>query len=178
MGGDRQAIEEFERQQAVEKWARDHVEAHREHDALRELKHSINESAMSYAAATVKFLLLINGGAAIAMLGFIGALLDKDKAPIGQVSDIAEGLVWFAAGVVAAALTSGFSYITNYCYAGRLSVTSRLYERPYLQNTPASLRWGQIGVGFHIASVTLAIVSLGLFGYGIWEVRNAVIALK
>jgi hypothetical protein len=53
---------------------------------------------------------LINGGAVIAVLGFISALASKDCERIAQIVLIAKSLLWFSGGVAMAAAAGGFAF--------------------------------------------------------------------
>src|SRR5207248_3097342 len=72
-------------------------------------------------------------------------------------------LAWFAIGVAAACLAMGFGYVTNYCIAGMSNSRLRLWEHPYLANQAKTKWWRMFATTFHLLSVVLAIISIGLF---------------
>lgn len=61
---------------------------------------------------TLRMAMLINGGAAISVLAFIGGLASRDKVPRQAITQTAPTIVWFASGV-AATLSMGLAYFTN-----------------------------------------------------------------
>jgi len=52
-------------------------EAQRAHDTLDNFSLSINDSTIKSAEAVLRTCLLINGGAAVAILAFMGAVISK-----------------------------------------------------------------------------------------------------
>lgn len=91
--------------------------------------------------------MLINGGAAAALLAFIGNIWQKT---LGQeaAASITTSIAYFAFGVLAAALGTATSYVTQYCYTEE---------------------WLKTGRGFHIATVALVLGSYALYGLGSYE---------
>ena len=72
-------------------------------------------SVIGYGQAALKSAILINGGAAVALLAFIGNIWAKGVRP--DVADsLTNGIVLFASGVLAAAVGTGGSYFTQYYY--------------------------------------------------------------
>ena len=74
----------------------------------------LDEAAIKSADAALRAGLLINGGAAISVLAFMGSLAAKDLVPISHLSRVADSLVVFAWGVVAAVFGLGLSYLTHF----------------------------------------------------------------
>ena len=69
-------------------------------------------SALESAKETGKACLLINSGAAVALLAFMGHLV-TEKVSLGLIPGLLPSLNWFVAGIVTATLAHGFAYITN-----------------------------------------------------------------
>jgi len=72
-------------------------------------------SVLTYAETALKNALLISGGAAVALLAFMGNILAKDPQS-RLVAQFSAPLACFVYGVLAAALASGGSYATQYAY--------------------------------------------------------------
>jgi hypothetical protein len=151
--------------------------AERAHEYNTEFFHRTNESSIKNAESTVKAAMLINGGAAVSLLAFIGGLTAQGKVPLGELHVFAGCLVWFASGVALAAGMSGFAYFTNYCIAGHAIRMSRTWDSPYLVETPQSTRWKRLAVGFHFAAIATGVASLVVFVCGMISVRNAILHL-
>src|SRR5664279_3937789 len=100
-----------------EKWTYElNVEhAQRAHDKADDFFASNNEAAIKTSELALRTLMLINGGAAVAMLAFIGGLTSKGTIVIGKFGTVADSLTWFAVGVACAAAGTGLAYGTHYC---------------------------------------------------------------
>lgn len=88
---------------------------------------------------------LLNGGAAVALLAFIGKLTDSSKTLIPQ---FALPLTIFVAGVLTISMTSGFTYLSQWFYAG---------------NKPWKIKTGLV---LNIVSIVLGLSSYAIFIWG------------
>jgi hypothetical protein len=140
--------------------------ARREHDRSDDFHKYVNEAAIRTADAALRNLMLVNGGAAVALLTFIGAL-SKEQKPV-----IANTLAWFASGVALAVAGMALAYFTNFFMAGIGSSMTKKWERPFLVDGPKTHLYRKLNLGFHIAAVVVAILSLIAFVVGIVKVRN------
>ena len=89
---------------------------------------------------------LLNGGAAIALLPFISHLTEKQP---GKVSVFADSLMPFVVGVLAIAVTSGVTYLSQWFYAAENSAWK-----------------GKIGFWLNIGAIILGLSSYGFFVWG------------
>lgn len=96
--------------------------AERAHDANNELYDQLNQAAIGSANVALRAFLLINGGAAVALLAFLGSLAGQIDGP--DIVTLATPLMDFAIGVAVAALAAGLAYLTNYSAAGVALVAS------------------------------------------------------
>jgi hypothetical protein len=108
---------------------------------------------------TLKALLLINGGAAVAILAYLGSLASRPS--IAHLPDVKNALICFAVGVFATAL----AFITAYF----MQLTLYYEERARHEGEPFSTRH-PIVMG--IAALFL-VVSAGAFGAGCWIAASA-----
>jgi hypothetical protein len=94
-----------------------------------------NEAATGGANLALRMSLLINGGAAVALLAFIKDLGKE------QQHAVANTLVWFGFGVIAAVIALALAYFTNYS-AGQLAISRLPIDQyPYFRDGPATARW-------------------------------------
>ncbi|MEX3776188.1 hypothetical protein [Pseudomonas sp. MYb118] len=102
----------------------------------------------------IKSIMLLNGGAAVALLAFIGKL-----AGTGQIPLFATPLTTFVIGAFTAGLTSGISYLTQLIYSeeGKLRTRS--------------------GIALQAIAVLLGLLGLAAFGYGTYKSYFAFIGL-
>ena len=110
-------------------------DAERAHDQNNEFFHKVNEAAITTGTLAIRMSLLVNGGAAISMLAFIGHL---DHA---QMVAVAGGLAWFAWGAASAIAGIGLAcYLTNYYTSQIAASKEHSWEPPFVRDTAASKR--------------------------------------
>lgn len=100
----------------------------------------------------LKSCLLINGGAAIALMAFAGHRVEQ-ASPSIPIRLIANSMAMFVAGVLAGGLTAACTYISQWMFFHKHEKT---------------------GLGFNIASVVLGLVSLGSFCWGGYLAYSAI----
>ena len=112
-------------------------------------------AATKSAETTLQALLLLNGGACVALLGVVASIsANKDPQSLKEIIESLRGsLWWFAHGAGASVLASALGYLTNYCYAE--SVGNRR-------------GWRYAARAFHIFSLLAAIAGLVAFFSGAW----------
>ena len=151
--------------------------AERAHDNETDFCTSANEAAVDTGNNALKSLVLVNGGAAIAMLAFIGHLISADKNRFDSLVDLAAPLSWFAWGVACAAGSMALGYLANFSMGKESTLKKRSYDYPYLSETEASKRWATAISVFQVLAVGAGFASLVLFVYGILEVRDVISAI-
>lgn len=143
--------------------------AEREHDRQDEAFRRMDDIAISVSHVVLRNLLLINGGAAIALLSFVG------KLPPAQAKAVAATLLWFAWGVILTAIAVAFSYFTHFFMAGVIISRTRSYNQPFITDGPQTHRWARWKLIFHILAAATALGSLILFVFGMFAVRAAML---
>jgi hypothetical protein len=145
--------------------------AEREHDRNTDIANKVDEAAINGGNLALRMVLLINGGAAVALLSFMGGL------PKDQRQAIAGALLWLAWGVVAAASALGLAYITNYYAAGGYRSMEYWWDYPYVRDGPLTARKRRLKRAFHIAAMLAGIGALVFFVAGMLRVKSAFINL-
>jgi hypothetical protein len=120
-----------------------------------------SEAAVKYAESTVKAIMLINGGASVSVLAFIGGLLTNS-------------LMWFASGVLSAAIGAFLAYFAAYCGAAHEHNTSKTWTPPYVMETVISRRWNRREIIWRRAAILAGVLSLVFFVCGMISVWYAV----
>jgi hypothetical protein len=123
-----------------------------QNDFQHQSKLEMFRSVITAGQSAIKSSFLLNGGAAVALLAFIGHLASIDKA---NVAIFAPSLLPFAYGVLAIAITSGFTYLSQWLYASE-------YQ-------PAR----KTGFVFNIICIILGLSSYGFFLWGLFSTYNA-----
>ena len=111
------------------------------------------DATFQYGHTALKSSILINGGAAAAMLAFIGNIWGGSLAQDVMVS-LTNSIILFCFGVASGALGTGFTYITQYGYAEK------------------KLNFAK---AFHGLTVLLILASYFLFVFGCYEAYESCI---
>jgi uncharacterized membrane protein YdfJ with MMPL/SSD domain len=127
---------------------------------------------MAYAA--IRSMMLINGGAAVAILAFIGALVSR--ADLTSIRDLAGSLVWFAYGVVLCGLAYGAAYLALMGATRHFGQYEKSWSHPWVQSNRNG--WHYFSVLFEWFAMAATVASLAMFVLGVLDVRNAVNQIK
>lgn len=149
-------------------------DAERSHDKIDEFHARANEAAVRTADLALRMAMLINGGAAVAVLAFMGGLIAKDKIAAGQLANVASTLAWFAFGVVIAVAGMALSYLTNYCMAGVAASQMKKWEHPFVEPGAMTARWRLFNIIFHMFAFGAGLASLIFFVVGMLSVKAAI----
>jgi hypothetical protein len=122
---------------------------HHEHESRLEMFRSVITAGQN----SIKSSFLLNGGAAIALLAFIGHLAEIKST---HVSGLIWGLVLFSLGVLATAVTSGLTYLCQWFGASNCPRPARI---------------------FNIIAIFFGAVPYGLFLWGLYAAQNALRSL-
>ncbi|MEA3427870.1 MAG: hypothetical protein U9Q84_01340 [Thermodesulfobacteriota bacterium] len=117
------------------------------YDAQQQYSLEMLRSVISYSQAALKSAILINGGAAVALLAFIGNIWAKTTAK-EAVEFLTFSIASFSFGVLAAAFGAGTTYLTQYCYM---------------------VSWNKTAIALHILTVIVVLISFVLFANGAYE---------
>jgi hypothetical protein len=145
--------------------------AQRAHDRSEAFARQINEAAINAANFTLRVVLLVNGGAAVALLAFIGGL------PAEQKRAVAATLDWFTWGVAAAVAALACAYFTNHGLAVKERSKTWTDKPPYLINGPNTEGWSKFVLVFRFLAIIVGAGSLILFIVGMLSVRTVLTKL-
>lgn len=130
---------------------------------------SVNEQAIVASNIVLRTLIFIHGGAAIALLAFIGNVAGNESLNLnGKISGLSQPLIWFGWGVALTVIAMSSAYFTHYLTVGH----------SFAEAGSRSEKWfGCWKTGCHILAVFSALGSLTLFLYGMYEVRFAIMTI-
>lgn len=111
-------------------------------------------AAIESGREALNALLLINGGAVVALLGFVGAMASKTNG-MAVASSMRAPLLRFGTGVLLGALAFGARYVAQAFYASDMN------------------RWGH---AFNFLSIALSIGGYAMFGLGMLGASEAITA--
>jgi hypothetical protein len=150
--------------------------AERAHDQAHAQAQQINEAVMRDAQAAIRIVLLINRGAAIAVLAFVGSLASKGGSGT-HPAEVISNLNWFVFGVIAAAVSAFSAYLTDYFYVGATAWPAKTWNHPYFQETRSSKWCRALGRVFHLLAVVAAPAGMVFFAIGVWKLQGAMLRL-
>lgn len=152
------------------------ADAKREHDNLAAIAKRKDEAAIKSGEEAAKMVILANGGAVVAVLTFLGNV--SGKVTNTQIPPVAYSLRYFAWGVAAGLGAMFFAYLTNLNHTNLFSSYILTNEHPYSQDGPKTWKFNFYSDITHWAAIICGTASLLCFLYGIYDVGNAVSALK
>jgi hypothetical protein len=152
-------------------------DALRVHDRSRRISEATNEAVIKAGEVAIRTVMLVNGGAAVAVLAFIGALVRQDGVTVKQIAGVSGGLLWFAGGVAVAVWALALSYFANFCYVRSESSKIFTFDHPYIIDGANTRRWLYWGSAFHLGAIVWGILSLIAFVVGMIDVHNAIVRL-
>jgi glutathione S-transferase len=122
----------------------------------------LEEASLEAANNGLKALLLLNGGASVAILAFLAQVFGTEGgAPESAmlIREMLRSLGFFAAGAGAAVFATFFAYYANQQYVAALL-------------DPEKVSWNR-GAVLNILGGVVALLSLGLFGVGVQRIWAA-----
>lgn len=130
-------------------------------DQVTRRAETMEAASIESANQVLKALFLLNGGACVAVLGFLASTFnadaDTDRARL--IADMLASLRWFSMGAGCAVLASGLAYLTNSAYArGLIDVNDR-----------KAWWWG---MALNKVAVMVSIASFVLFCVGLLSIRQ------
>ncbi|MBX3493648.1 MAG: hypothetical protein KF899_11855 [Parvibaculum sp.] len=151
-------------------WAR---EVFRNHDRRAE---ALETASVESGNLALRSLLLLNGGASIALLGFLASIFSSDTQQHANSEVLVAflgALGKFAWGAALAVLAASLGYLTNSAYARSLMDRPKKWEWPYIEQTDSSKRTWSHGVWLNRLTIAACLGSLALFIWGCVEVGFA-----
>ena len=128
------------------------------YDAKVKMDIELFKSVIEAGKEALNAVLIINGGAVIAFLGFLGSMLSKGGAEALGLK-LTVPLCSFGFGVLSAALGFGIRYLAQLGFARRHSSA-----------------WIKAGHGLNVVSIFMAVTSYVLFGYGVYNAYTAFVS--
>ena len=123
------------------------------------------KSLITLAVEALKMLAIVNGGAAIAVLTYLGNLAGR-PAPGVKLPDMTSAILWYCGGLTAAITAFVIAYVTQLC----------LYNEGRKRRSGYAIRqWHAVGVWICVA---LAFASVGAFSKGCWVAAHVLGTVK
>ena len=127
-----------------------------------------DKGAFDFAAIALRSVILINGGAAVALLAFLAHLWTTEGRHAAVIAPVFASLSEFVIGIAAGVVACGVGYMATFFNSGALQMDPDHYKR----RRPAFF-W--IGGLCHIATVILVGYSFLRFWWGVSDAGRALI---
>lgn len=141
--------------------------AERAHDEHIEFFYKLNQAAADSGTLALRMVMLINGGAAVALISFGGHL------PNTQMKSLAGALLWFAWGALTAVAGIALTYFYNYAAAAAAVTKQRIYDPPFVVENAATKRWYLVANICLFPAIGAGVLSAVFFLVGAYEIRAA-----
>ncbi|MFV0297153.1 MAG: hypothetical protein ACK5JT_13655 [Hyphomicrobiaceae bacterium] len=162
---EKQRLDELNREMAV-----------RSHDRSHALYVDTRKAAIESATVAMRAMILVNGGAVIALLGFLAALEQGNGEDI-QISALVTPLEWFAWGVFYAVVTTAIAYLVNMLDSDLIASNRHTWEHPFIEDGKGTRRLTWSRTILHVIALGLAGASLFSFGKGVVTISAAITQL-
>lgn len=148
--------------------------AKRAHDLNRQSSADFTKAAIESANVAIRSLMLVNGGAVVALLAFLGALESGDAGNAVKADVLVAPILWFALGVGFSAMTATLAYLVNLLDSGLVNSVRLTWEHPFIEDDEKAprLRWWRVRL--HVVAILLATASLVTFFLGVFTVTQAI----
>lgn len=129
------------------------------------------QAALASSNVAMRAMLVVNGGAVIALLAFVGAIETGDTAASFDSAALVHPILSFAIGVGMATVTAGLAYLINGLDAEILSDVELKWEHPFVveKETPLTRR----RLVLYVMAVGLGVGSIVAFFVGVFGVTSA-----
>ncbi|MBO9453143.1 hypothetical protein J7426_22970 [Tropicibacter sp. R16_0] len=131
-----------------------------------------NQTATGMSSDAIKAMLLLNGGAAVAMLGFVASVASQGSQVVTDLPAIVSALIWFAWGAGSAVFTSMTAYAVLYLQGANAASYHLSDHPPYIHRTCVSDFYKWCSRAMHLLAVLLGLVSIAAFGTGVYKLSD------
>jgi len=127
-------------------------------------------AVVELARTTINSLVLANGGAAIAILAFMGQVRIDEKAAVATRSMLVLSLAAFTVGVAITLIAAGLSYLSNCRWMEAYQIDGPGAEGPLWRKSRALNRWAVslAAMGVLLFMVGMALGAVGFLGPPGW----------
>lgn len=142
-------------------------------DILERQRHAIES-----AHVAIRAMLLINGGASVALLAFVGAVLSSKNSMDIDVTQLVAPIQQFALGVGLAGVTAALAYLVNLLDSDIVGSVKYAWEHPYLLELGRAKWLRAIRAALHWLALGTAIATLVFFFRGVFSVSAAILSMS
>jgi hypothetical protein len=135
------------------------------------------KAAIDAATTAIRSLILVNGGAVVALLAFAGAIETGENGSTVSLGSLAAPIWWFAVGVGLSTAAAMWAYMVNVLDSDILASFEGVWQHPYVEETKRA-KYLRIARAFFMWSgLCLALLSLLAFFAGVYTITSAISGL-
>ena len=147
--------------------------AMRAHDRSDQALDAAQKAALETSTIAIRAMILVNGGAVIALLAFVSAI-ETSKNDAIQSSELVAPISWFALGVGSAIVTAAMAYVVNYMEVAVIASRIATWKHPYFEDGKSTAIKRRSKTIVHILAVLTAAASLACFGMGVFATTRGI----
>lgn len=152
----------------------DQGHAKRAHDLNRQNYADNRRAAIETSNAVVRVMLLVNGGAVVALLALVSALASGQTVELIQIESLIAPVQRFAIGVGMTAVLAALAYLVNMLDADISNSVSLVWKHPYVVDKPIAKRLRSVRTVFHVMALLIGLAVIFVFFWGVWGVADAI----
>lgn len=160
-------------------WKLDREQALAAHAEHRAEGGRFMESTVSFGLEAIRTAALVNGGAAIAMMAFLGATFSSESASANAVRlSLFVPAFIFAIGAVLSGLASGLAYLAQRFFYDDHALVRYQWHKPFVDDLPeaaSARRRGNSALQLCVTCVCLSYGAVLLGMYKAWSALSAAI---
>ena len=145
----------------------------RAHEENRQMQTDARKAAIDSANVAIRALLLVNGGAVVALLAFIGAM-EAGQSDAVSIDPLVKPVWFFAIGTGLSATISASAYFVNVFDSDILSSVKLTWQHPYVEKKPVARWLSRLRTVAFCMAVLCAVGSLVFFFVGVSSVTSAI----
>lgn len=158
------------------KWKVNRESALARHNLFFTQQAGLSDAVISFGLEAIRTTALINGGAAIAVFAFLGALYGSDDPSAkGVIHALHPAAMFFSIGAILSGLASGWAYFAQFQYLDSHSEAELTWDHPFVyhgEKADRAERWGKFWHGLCVAFVVFAYCATAL---GLWNAWRAMV---
>lgn len=149
----------------------------RAYDRNRQASDGYRKAALESANIAIRPMILVNGGAVVALLAFVSALASSGAGNAVSVSELAAPIRWFALGVGLSVFLAALSYLVNLLDSDISNCVEFSWTHPYVTETAGASRLRPLRTTIFVLALIVAVGVLVMFAFGILDVTKTILLL-
>jgi hypothetical protein len=152
--------------------------AARAHDRRDAAVAGYDSASYASGGAALKIGMLVNGGAVVALLAFLSALLQGEGDQSGSLQRFSFALTFFAIGTGCSGVAAGLTNWRHFASARCEALKDLNFTAPFIHDTPISKKWAAKARTAQCIAVVFGALSILLFFAGVVSVQFAILSLE